>query len=615
MGPVTFITRFVAHLPDSGERGREEREQVAARIDALGLTLLRREPCLLAAESTRTPAGGAITTLLDVFRGTAASARMTTRNFADTDSAEEMHRHAEASAQCYNLLRETDTEFVLESDMLGLKPAYVAATPDGHVVASRIADILSLFPALAQPVDSIALYEMLGFWAPLCGRTLHRQIRRTVPGGRYRWSLGGGLSTLPTRALELPRVEPVRFLDETIASIRETSQASLCEKTAGAADPIWLALSGGFDSRFIGALCRDEGIRVRALSYGRRHHHEWPSTRATARALKLPLTMVRQDRDATLHYLSAHLDATEGTADCGSVSILNLLGTPTEAGSTLLHGFCGDVLAGIRICDFGAADYASRETLADALIQHNYPAARSNLLHLFSPAPDPEEVRQDVLDGLNTECPPYQAYLQWFMENRTRRYVGAHFAVLGEHFDTVMPFYDRRLFDLWFSLPPVASADRSVFRKLMARYYPALARIPHSEEPAPIIPNLRSQLARLGRTLPRRALAGCIGREQTKNLMLRLYHDDDFRSFGRLEAPQQRAYMLSQIAELRPTLQEALGVGLSPQYQSILSADVRALRSLFTVASYAQRRQEQGQRQQVRADTLPQDSVGAAAPG
>src|SRR6185312_7821656 len=78
MGPVTFITRFVAHLPDSGERGREEREQVAARINALGLTLLRHQPCLLAVASTKTPTGSAVTTLLDVFPGTAASARMAT---------------------------------------------------------------------------------------------------------------------------------------------------------------------------------------------------------------------------------------------------------------------------------------------------------------------------------------------------------------------------------------------------------------------------------------------------------------------------------------------------------------------------------------------------------
>lgn len=615
MRPVTFITRFVAYLPDSGEHGHEEWGQVASRINALGLTLLRREPCLLAVASTEMPAGGAVTTLLDVFPGTAASTRMATRNFADMDSVEELHRHAEASAQCYNLMRETDTEFVLESDMLGLKPAYVAAIPGGHVMASRIADILSLFPALAEPVDSVALYELLGFWAPLGGRTLHQKIRRTTPGGRYRWSPGRGLSTLPTRALKPPRIDPVRFLDQTMASIRETAQVSLCEKVAGAAQPIWLALSGGFDSRFIGALCRDQGIHVQALSYGRRHHREWPSTRATARALHLALTMVRQDRDATLHYLSAHLDATEGTADCGSVSILNLLGTGTVTGSTLLHGFGGDVLAGYRVGDFKAADYTSRETLADALIRHNYPATRSGLLHLFSPVPDPDAVRQDVLDGLKTGCPPYLAYLLWFMENRTRRYVGSHFAVLGEHFDTVMPFYDRRLCDLWFSLPPIASADRSVFRKLMARYYPDLARIPNSEEPASIVPNLRWQLASLVRSLPRRALTGCIGRERTKKLLLRLYHDDDFRSFSRLEAPQQRAYMLSRLTELRTTLQETLGVELSPRYRSILSTDVRALRSLFTVATYAQRRQELERRQRVHAHTLHQEAVGAETPG
>jgi hypothetical protein len=45
-------------------------------------------------------------------------------------------------------------------------------------------------------------------------------------------------------------------------------------------------------------------------------------------------------------------------------------------------------------------------------------------------------------------------------------------------------------------------------------------------------------------------------------------------------------------------------VELSPRYESILSADVRVLRSMFTVASYAQRRQDLGGHQRILADSL-----------
>lgn len=591
MNRVTFITQFIAYFPDDSESGRRELTHAIDQISALGFGILRQAPYLLAVTAPVSPTPtGQSEMLLDIFPGTAASKRIAAANFNVAQSAEDVHGKAETSAQCYNLLQSRNTDFVLESDMLGLKPVHTARTSGGDVLGSRIADLLSLFPELAEPTDTVALYELLGLWAPLAGRTLHQKIRRTLPGGCYRWTPGTGLSGRRSRDLQPTTVEPCKLMDETIEAIHSTTGQSLLEKTAGAAQPILLALSGGFDSRLIAALCRDLHIDIRARGYGRRHHKEWRSTQAVAQALDLKLKMVRQDKDATLRYLPNHLDATEGTADSGSVSIMNLLGSPSTPGSTILHGFCGDVLSGGRISDLSASNFVSREATAEAIIRYWYPPSASNLQKLFTPVPDLDAVRQDVLDGLKTDCPPYQAYLLWFAENRNRRYVATHFAVLGEHFDVAMPFYDRRLVHLWFSLPPIGLTDRFVFRKLLVRYYPGLARIPHSEDAAPISPNLRWQLARLYYSLPRRALAGCIGSKRARKLLLSLYRGEDFRSLSKLAAPQQQAYMLSQLAQLHPVLKEELGVELSPGYETVLSGNLQALRALFTVANYAQRR-------------------------
>jgi hypothetical protein len=232
--------------------------------------------------------------------------------------------------------------------------------------------------------------------------------------------------------------------------------------------------------------------------------------------------------------------------------------------------------------------------MVNAIVRHWYPDSAENLKHLFTPSPNMDDVCQDILDGLMSDCPPYQAYLIWYAENRNRRYVASHFAVLGEHFDTVMPLYDRRLFELWFSVPPIGLSDQAVFRRLLARYYPDLARIPHPAESAPIIPNLRWQLARLYRGLLPRALAGCMGRERAQRLLLRFFLDDDFRSLSKLSAPQQRSRMLASVKTLRPALRDAFGVELSPQYTEILSQEHLALRAMFTVSHYAERQQQQG---------------------
>ncbi|HET7299457.1 MAG TPA: asparagine synthase-related protein [Oleiagrimonas sp.] len=591
MSQMPFITRFVAYFPDPGDRGREELVRLASRVGSVNCRLLRQAPYLLAvsASASTAPADPA-DTLLDVFPGTAASARLATTNFHDAYSIEELHTKAEASAQCYNLLQSTQNAFLLQSDVLGLKPVYTAPTPGGNVLASRTADIVHLFPSLAGSVDTVALYEMLGFWAPLAGRTLHRRIRRTLPGGCYQWTPSAGFSDGHGRELRPVAIEPQWFMDGAIEAIHDAVGQSLREKTANVPRPVLLAFSGGFDSRFIAALCRDQQIPVRAVTYGRRHHSETHCSRGIARALGIDLQILPQLIDGTLRYMPQYLDVAEGMVDPAGASIMNLCRVDSERGSALLHGFGGDVQEGARLSDFSAADYASRESLVAAIMRHAYPASRPDLTGLFGRTIDLEEIRADILAGLRQDCPPYQAYLLWFLENRHRRFVAAGCAALGQHFDMVMPLHDRRLYDLWHSIPPLGLADRTVFKHLLARCYPALARIPHPEEAAPVTPNLRWQLARFHHRLPAQLLAACVGQQRADELRLRLHRHHNFRTLSKLEAPQQRAHMLSELARLQPALGQCMGIELSPGYENILARDSQALRTMFGVARYAARR-------------------------
>lgn len=616
MSQTPFLTRFVAYFPDSDDGGRNELAHAANLLGAAHWRLLRQAPCLFAADSSTSSAPtDPADTWLDVFPGTAASARLAATDFHHAQSIEDLHRKAEASAQCYNLLQSTDHAFLLESDALGLKPVYTAKTSGGNVLASRIADIVRLFPVLAEPADTVALYEMLGFWTPLAGRTLHRHIRRTLPGGCYRWTPTAGFSGGRGRELRPVAIEPQWFMDEAIAAIHDTANQSLREKTANVPRPVLLALSGGYDSRFIAALCRDQKIPVRAVTYGRRHHSETHCSRGIARALGIDLQILPQLIDGTLRYMPQYLDVAEGMVDPAGASIMNLCRVDSERGSAVLHGFGGDVQEGARLSDFSAADYASRESVAAAIMRHAYPASRQDLAGLFGRTIDPEEIRADILAGLRQDCPPYQAYLLWFLENRHRRFVAVGCAALGQHFDMVMPLHDRRLYDLWHSIPPLGLADRALFKRLLARCYPALARIPHPEEAAPVTPNLRWQLARFHHRLPAQLLAACVGQQRADELRLRLHRHHNFRTLSKLEAPQQRAHMLSELARLQPALGQCMGIELSPGYENILARDSQALRTMFGVASHAARRCESAEPEEAVDPVMPDTRIpDTAAP-
>jgi asparagine synthetase B (glutamine-hydrolysing) len=588
MANIAPVVRFVAYLPD--EQESEAQDRVARRLPGLGLELLDTTRYVIAVAAAGPWAGGGRPDgLLDVFPGTAVSPRLTAAGFDGLTRMADLHAKAEDVAQCYNLLHLKPAAFRLESDALGVKPVYVARARGGHVLGSRIADLLALFPELAQPADAVGLYELLCFWHPLAGRTLHHKIRRAGPGACYRWTPGAGLAADRDRALQSVPMTPYRFVDETIEAIRDTTAQSLRAKTANTAQPLWMALSGGFDSRLMAALARELGLSVRTLSFGLAHNEEWLSARAVAQALGLSFERVPYPPDNTFDHIAEHLEATEGTADPAALSIMPLLGVACPPGTTLLHGFCGDLQAGSHIHRFTASDYASHAALAEAVMRRYYASTRPELQRLFSPAIDLDAVRQDMLAGLRADCPPHEAYLLWYLENRNRRYVGAQFALLGGHFDMVLPFYDRRLFNLWHALPPVGLTNRVVFRQLLARYYPALARIAHPEEPAAIIPNLRDQLGRFARSLPRVALTRAVGEQRARELLLHFHRHGDILSLSTLSAPRQRARMLARVDELRPALKEVLGLELTPGYEMVLTAHLQTLRSLFFAAEYAQR--------------------------
>lgn len=591
MTVVNPITKFVAYLPNSDDRGREELAHVANESPELGLDTLRQDNYFLAAATaapSKRPDENSM--LLDVFPGTAASTRLATANFRDATTVEDIHNCAEQSAQCYNLLQASDSEFSLQSDGHGLKPVYIAHTPGGTLLGSRIGDLLHLFPSLTRPTDTVAIYELIVFRTTLAQRTLHQRIRRTLAGGCYRWTPAGGLTTRRGRDISPAPVEPLRFLDQTIDEIHHTAGRSLLEKTAGASKPIAISFSGGLDSRLIAALCQEHGIDIRALSYGRSRTNESVSAKAAARVLGLDLEMIQYQPDNTLRHLPHHLKTIEGLADPAMLQVMNLFGAKTTLGDSLLHGYGGNLPDGDHTQHLSAADYVTHDTLVDGILNFFSDSQDPQLRELFVPAIDPDEVRQDVYSNLRIDCTPHQAYTWWEFEDRHRSFVGSNITLIGHQLDPILPLYDRRLLALWTSIPPIGLANRNVFRTMFAHYYPALARIPHPEESEPIIPNLRWQLARFYRSLPKRGLNTVIGSKRTEDMFLRLYKHDYIWNLGNLAAPKERAYMLARVMDLRPMIEDGMGVTLSPDYEKTLAPNLQALRGMFLVAEYAAER-------------------------
>jgi hypothetical protein len=611
---VETTDAFLLYLPNPIEHGAagpgegDAARRFAAVAEQFGYRLYRRRPFVLACRKIARErhdvddAAAADSLILDLFPGTIASGRRLSADGggAGPGSADQggdwaaWHAMAEREAQFYNLIGAADSELRIESDPIGLKPFYIAALDHGTLIASRILDILRAAPELAAPVDPLAVYQLMMFRAPMGERTLHQRVKRSISGGCYRWSPERGLQVTQGRRLSAPPVDAGLFVDDALERIKEALVRSLREKAANLSGPIALSLSGGFDSRLLAAVAVEIGLPVQAYSFGRSYHPEIQSAKATARTLGLPLEILPYPADGSIQRLPFHLETVEGTADLATSLIANLFAIDRPAGTPMLHGFAGDPIAGNHLRHLAPKDYRTLDTLADGVMRFNGGASPIDFAALLNVPVSRDAVRDEIRASLPEGCQPHQAYTLWDFEHKQRRYVGSHFPMIGDRFDTIAPYYDRDLFAIWLSVPPVGLDGRSLFRKFLTKYYPALARIPHSEEAGPITPNLRYQLAGFLRKAPYEAVDRLFGTARARRLTRALSRDRYIWSLANLAGARQRAHMLARIEALRPDAQQVLGLDIDARFADRLKGDLQATRGLFLVMEYAAWLRQQG---------------------
>lgn len=434
----------------------------------------------------------------DVLPGKRASRRVF--NFAkNAPNWENWHQEASNQAQLYNLILLSQSDFSIESDPLGLKPLYIANLDEGTLIGSNLVDLFRIRGDLIKPIDRVGLAQMILTGHPFGSRTLHAKVRRTKTGERISWS---------SHSLELESTRPRRMkisgavyadagLVESICAIDDAISDSIKRHTMGATGPLNIGLSGGFDSRILAAVLSKNGEAFRAFTYGRWHHREVRTARRVARELGINHQILPYPLDNHYDRMDLFLSTMEGQSDSNSVQIANLLQLDVPQGTPMLHGFMSDAVAVTRFSDKnnGASpksiDEAAQNLASSILKSETHSQFLSELTGVdINIGSISQELRDDMaLDGL-----VYHSAVLWDVENRQRRFIAGHLPMLGQKFDIIVPFYDAKLMSIWFSMPRISLDERYLQRQQLAKLYPNLAKIPHSEENAPILPNLSNQL-------------------------------------------------------------------------------------------------------------------------
>lgn len=497
--------------------------------------------------------------------------------------------------QVFTEIRENEAGgLLISSDFLAIRQVYLRRRPEGWWLSNRV-DLLRRVAAPEPLASKLPLLEYFIMLSPMGRRTLEGGVERLQAGDRVEWSEERG-PRLHEEGLgiQLGHRDPDEHPRVAAELLKETIYDSINRKLAWHSLPPVLALSGGFDSRLIGAAMRKMGHRPVSYTYGERHHQENWAARQIARRLDLELRTVEYPEDMLRSRMPLHFEILQGQIDPHILHIANLLAMPEPDGTAVLHGFLGDAVSGSFMTSLLDDAFTSKDALANAIARrYAYPtllkaAEAAGIDHPL------DQLRQAVYDDLKPAPTLFQSAMLWTCMNRQRRFTASQADILGPRFAPFYPFYDRAFVEIWMNQSMYAQIGRSLLRTLFILHFPEVATIPHPNANYAITPSFKDILHKFARDrmmdLKERAFQ-LVGREMPHPDIMRI-------SYGG-ETPEIRRSMAGEVTQSAAALKARFGLDVPPDLLKFCFPETKlyydglhTLRRFWALSRYAQWAQE-----------------------
>ncbi|MFZ1059022.1 MAG: asparagine synthase-related protein [Candidatus Rokuibacteriota bacterium] len=308
--------------------------------------------------------------------------------------------------------------------------------------------------------------------------------------------------------------------------------SSIVARQVASHSKVNLLLSGGLDSRGLAGLLAGR-VQLRTLTYGRWYLREVQLARRVARSLGVENLVVRYDPAFLAKHGREFSKAVGGQCDALH-AFWRPLSEQVPSGVPLVIGYFLGVLYG-QCLRYGG-DAADHKTAVSAWLQHFSSGlfTADDLCSLLRPS------FADVARAytLRTICDigdryeyPFQAIFAIHLE-RQHRLISLLPGLFRERTSVLLPGTDRLLLEFVCSLAPMALDREHLYRQLLRRYYPALARIAYANDGLPPEPNLREQTSAYLNSLVRRWLAPLAPArlQRGRNIVASLAHLDSSTS-------------------------------------------------------------------------------------
>lgn len=189
-------------------------------------------------------------------------------------------------------------ELFLARDRLGIRPLFLAETPDALVFASE-AKALFRHPSVSRQLDPVGLIETFTLWGTSPDRSAFAGIRELAPGTFLRVDREGRREERSWWQIPFSRDEPLRseseeaLADEVYEVLRDATALRLRADV-----PVGAYLSGGLDSSTTAAIVRElssRELRCFSVRFRDQRFDEGPHQHRMAKLLGVELESLEVD--------------------------------------------------------------------------------------------------------------------------------------------------------------------------------------------------------------------------------------------------------------------------------------------------------------------------------
>ena len=332
---------------------------------------------------------------------------------------------------------------------------------------------------------------------------------------------------------EIPRSALLEQLDSISRKTFKRFKSSLAGK------PVFLPLTGGLDSRFIAAMCKELQIQnVVCFTYGKRNSFEVEIASQVAKALAYPWHFIEMNEQVFENYFGADYQRYERYAsnlsclpyeqDLLVINQMKSEGIVPDA-AVFVPGFCGDLLAGSWM--FKKIELARLKPDINGLIAYLLANPK-----FFAQNKD-SSFFEGIADLVTDQVKDYElqdhedmaAVVQsWGVNHRISKYLinsMRTYEFLGHEWR--MPLWDMEYTDFWYRVPIEHRRDKSLYKEYLKEkhFKPLGIDIPYEK--------MDDQFTYAGTATFLRAYAPKPVRRILKSLLVRK-RDQDVNRFNKL---------------------------------------------------------------------------------